>query len=225
LYACTRLRADRSGTDAVEGEALLKLLDGLPLAIAQAASYLRQSGISVGKYIELYEQQWKGLMESQDRAGTPLHDYPERSVWTTWIISYHAIRAKSIAAANLLLLWACLDNKDVWYGLLAEAGKKSIDVADSLSEWLPNIVSNEVEFLGAIQLLRSYSLVEDVQDLASYTTHPVVHRWAFYMQDEEQRVVFTRLAVVVVGWAVPDRSEKEHTTVQRRLLPHAQRCW
>jgi len=41
---------------------------------------------------------------------------------------------------------------------------------------------------------------------------------AFHMQDEEQRVVFTRLAVVVVGWAVPDRSEKEHATVQTSAL-------
>jgi len=141
------------------------------------------------------------------------------------MISYYAIQAKSIAAANLLLLWACLDNKDVWYSLFAEAGKKSIDVADSLSEWLPKIASNEVEFLGVIQLLRNYSFIEDVQDLTSYTIHPVVHQWAFHMQDEEQRVVFTRLAVVAVGWAVPDRSEKEYATVQCRLLPHAQRCW
>jgi hypothetical protein len=54
-----------------------------------------------------------------------------------------------------------------------------------------------------MQLLRSYSLVEAVQDLASYATHPVVHRWAFHIQDEEQRAVFTWLAVVVVGLAVP----------------------
>ena len=64
------------------------------------------------------------------------------------------------------MLWACLDNKDVWYGLLGAAGKQSADVADYLSEWLPNIASNEVEFLRAVRLLRSYSLVEDVQDLA-----------------------------------------------------------
>jgi hypothetical protein len=68
------------------------------------ASSHRQSGIGVGKYIELYEQQWKGLMKSQDRAGTLLRDYPERSVWTTWMIWYHAIWVKSMATANLLLL-------------------------------------------------------------------------------------------------------------------------
>ncbi|KAF2182318.1 hypothetical protein K469DRAFT_231788 [Zopfia rhizophila CBS 207.26] len=163
-------------------------------------------------------------MESQARAGVPLRDYPDRSVWTTWTISYHAIRAKSMAAANLLLLWACLDNTDLWYGLLAEAHLRSTAVADYLSEWLPNIASDEVNFIVAMQLLQSYSLVEDVQDLASYATHPVVHRWAFHVQDKEQRVVFTWLAVLVVGWAVPEISEKEYLSVQRRLLAHAQRC-
>lgn len=72
--------------------------------------------------------------------------------------------------------WACLDNKDLWYDLLAEGGMQSTAVADYLSEWLSDIASNEVEFIAAIQLLRSYSLVEGVHGLASYTTHPVVHR-------------------------------------------------
>jgi hypothetical protein len=163
-------------------------------------------------------------MESQDQAGMPLRDYPGRSMWTTWTISYYAIRAKSMAAANLLLFWACLNNKDLWYGLLAEAEIRSTVVADYLSEWLPNIANNEVEFVATMQLLRSYSLVESLQDLAGYATHPVVHRWAFYIQDEKQRAVFTWLAVVVVGWAVPEISEKEYSSMQRRLLAHAQWC-
>jgi hypothetical protein len=216
--------ADRFGTDSAKREELFRLLDGLPLAIAQASAYLRQSGISVAKYIQLYKQQWKSLMESQDRTGMPLRDYPGRSVWTTWTISYHAIRAKSMAAANLLLFWACLDNKDLWYGLLAEAEIRSTVVADYLSEWLPNIANNEVEFVATMQILRSYSLIESLQDLAGYATHPVVHRWAFHIQDEKQRAVFTWLAVVVVGWAVPEISEKEYSSMQHRLLAHAQRC-
>ena len=216
--------ANRFGTDSAEREELFRLLDGLPLAIAQASAYLRQSGIGVAKYIQFYKQQWKSLMESQDRTGMPLRDYPGRSIWTTWTISYYAIRAKSIAAANLLLFWACLDNKDLWYNLLAEAEIKSTVVADYLSEWLPNIANNEVEFVATMQLLRSYSLVEGLQDLAGYTTHPVVHRWAFHIQDEKQRAVFTWLAVVVVGWAVPKTSDEEYSSMQRRLLANAQRC-
>src|SRR3954470_11130968 len=114
--------ADCPGIESTEREELFRLLDGLPLAIAQASAYLRQSEISVAKYIQLYNQQWKNLMESQERTGAPLRDYPDRSVWTTWTISYDAIRAKCMPAANLLLLWACLDNKDLWYGLLQRAG-------------------------------------------------------------------------------------------------------
>jgi hypothetical protein len=88
-----------------------------------------------------------------------------------------------MAAANLLLLWACLDNKDVWYGLLSKASKQSADVL----EWFPDIASNEVEFLRAVSLLRSYSLVEDVQGLVSYTTHPVVHRWRSICRTKSSR--------------------------------------
>ena len=63
-----------------ESEELFRLLDGLPLVITQASLYLRQNGIGVAKYIQLYKQQWKSLIESQDRAGMPLRDYPDRSV-------------------------------------------------------------------------------------------------------------------------------------------------
>lgn len=54
--------------------------------------------------------------------------------------------------------------------------------ARSLPEWIGDIASKELEFSRAMQLLRNYSLIEDVEDLASYATHPVVHRWAYHYQ-------------------------------------------
>lgn len=73
-------------------------------------------------------------MEPQDQADASLQDYPNRSVWTTWAISYKAIQEKDKNAANLLLLWAFLDNKDLWHGLFAEACKASTFAARRLSE-------------------------------------------------------------------------------------------
>jgi hypothetical protein len=163
-------------------------------------------------------------MDSRDWADAPLQDYPDRSVWTTWAISYNAIRERHIATANLLLLWAFLDSKDLWYGLFAAACSPSTITAMSLSEWIGDLASNEVEFAKAIQLLRNYSLIEDVKDPASYATHPVVHRSAYYFQGKDSRVQLAQLAVIVVGWAVPHRLSREHSTIQRRLLPHAQAC-
>ena len=218
------VKANDTVTDLAESECLLGLLDGLPLAIAQAAAFLQESGIEFQTYIGFYEQQWKEFMDSRDWADAPLQDYPDRSVWTTWAISYNAIQERHVATANLLLLWAFLDSKDLWYGLFAAACSASTTTAISLSEWIGDLASNEVEFAKAIQLLRNYSLIEDVKDPASYATHPVVHRWAYYFQGKDSRVQLAQLAVIVVGWAVPHNSSREYSTLQRRLLPHAQAC-
>jgi tetratricopeptide (TPR) repeat protein len=200
------------------------LLDGLPLALAQAGTYIRETGIDFAKYVDFYKQQWRDLMELQDRGGAPLYDYGGRSIWTTWTISFKAIQKTNEAAANLLLLWAFLDNRDLWYGLLAAAGKRSAVAAEQLSKWLQDIPSSELKFNEAVQLLRNYSMIESMHNSASYATHPVVHKWALYVQDQDQRMGLARMAVLAVGFAVPDSSTREYWTAQRRLLPHAQCC-
>lgn len=121
-------------TDLVQGERLFSKLGGLPLAIAQAGAFLQQSGVGIGKYLEFYEQQWKELMDSQGPGHTPLQEYPNGSVGTTWNISYKAVREKDKAAANLLLLWAFLDNRDLWHGLFVAACRASSLAAMRLSE-------------------------------------------------------------------------------------------
>ncbi|KAF2187332.1 FabD/lysophospholipase-like protein [Zopfia rhizophila CBS 207.26] len=209
----------------VERGKLFTLLDGLPLAISQAGAFLRQTGMSIADYIRLYNQQFEELMKSQDQSSMRLLDSPDRTVWTTWTISVHAVALRSISAANLLFLWACLDNKDLWYGLFAEAHRRDTKLATDLPKWFCNLGSSEVCFISAMQLLCNYSLVEPVQGLASYATHLVVHRWAFYVQNKVKRAISTRLAVLLVGFAVPDRLRKNFLTEQSRLLPHAQRCW
>jgi len=223
--ACTHHNTNDPSTDQAEIETLLSLLHGLPLALAQAASYLRETGIDFATYIKFYKQQWKELMEPHDDTGTPLQDYPDRSVWTTWTISFSAIREKNEAAANLLLLWAHLDNKDVWYGLLAaalhELTDHKYDPAECLPAWLHGIASSELKFTDTIRLLHNYSLIEDMEGLASYATHPVVHQWALHMQDETQRVNLARLAVIVIGWVLPNEYAEEFLTMQRRLFAHA----
>ncbi|RYP07749.1 hypothetical protein DL765_009041 [Monosporascus sp. GIB2] len=167
--------------DPIKSAELLQLLDGLPLALAQAGTYISETGIDFVKYVDFYKQQWRDLMELQDRRGAPLHDYGDRSIWTTWTISFKAIQKTNEAAANLLLLWAYLDNRDLWYRLLAAAGERSAVAAEHLSKWLQDIPSNELKFTDAVQLLRNYSMVESIQGLSSYATHPVVHNAVYFL--------------------------------------------
>ena len=79
-------------------------IDGLSLALAQSATYLRESELDFSSYTWNYKRQWKDLMECHDRFGFPLRSYLERSVWTTWTISFNAIKAKNEAATSLLHL-------------------------------------------------------------------------------------------------------------------------
>jgi tetratricopeptide (TPR) repeat protein len=217
-------KANKTAIDTAESEQLLALLDGLPLAIAQAGAYLQESGVGLTTYLRFYEQQWSELMASDQLADAPLHDYPDRSVWTTWAISYQAIRKKHEATANLLLLWSFLDNKDLWHGLFATACAASTVVARMLSRWIGELASSEIRFSGAMQLLRNYSLVEEVAETSSYATHPVVHQWAQHSQGRCFAAELSRLSVVAVGWSVPASSSRNYATLQRRLLPHAQVC-
>lgn len=167
-------------------------------------------------------------MASDDLADAPLQDYPERSVWTTWAISYQAIRERHEHTANLLLLWSFLDNKDLWHGLFAAACSRSALVAKMLSGWVGDIASREIKFSKAMQLLCNYSLVEvaaETTETTSYATHPVVHQWAHHSQGQHFATGLSRLAVVAVGWAVPASSTRDYAALQRRLLLHAQACF
>jgi hypothetical protein len=90
--------------------------------------------------------------------GLAFPSYLEHSVWTTWTISFNAIKAKNEAATNLLLLWAFLDNKDPWHGLLHAA----IVSTERWPEWLQVMAVHKLRFVEAVKLLQSYSMIEDV---------------------------------------------------------------
>ncbi|KAH7072022.1 hypothetical protein BKA63DRAFT_554892 [Paraphoma chrysanthemicola] len=208
--------------NAALGEQLLGRLDGLPLAIAQAGAYLQESRVSVEAYLRFYDQQWDELMAVGNEDDAPLLDYPDRSVWTTWAISYQSIYDKHKFAAHLLLLWSFLDNKDLWHGLFATSCGKSSVAQRMLSEWIGDAATSELAFSRAMMLLCSYSLVEAVEGSAGYTTHPVVHQWTHCSQGKRLTTKLGQLAVITVGWAVPAKSLRDYAAAQRRLLPHVQ---
>ncbi|KAK7402473.1 hypothetical protein QQX98_011774 [Neonectria punicea] len=182
-------------------DTLLELLQGLPLALAQAASYLRETGMDVATYIQIYNQQWQKLMGSDN----PLTDYHQGSIATTWAVSLDAIENKSTDAMNVLRLWACLDNKQLWHGLLEVA--KSMDTEEQWPSWLFRMANDVACFADAMGLLLRYSMIQaQAEPRGSYAMHPVVHRWVLHLDSNEKNREFARLALIL------------------RILPHAERC-
>ncbi|KAJ1337372.1 protein O-GlcNAc transferase [Microdochium nivale] len=201
---------------------LLTLLDGLPLALAQAASYLRETGASIPKYLELYRRQWDKLMTSG--ASRPLLDYNQGSIATTWTISFGQIETKDGHAASLLRLWAFLDNKHLWHGLLIVAGRGDTGKR-KWPQWLIGLAVSEFRFLEAVGLLLRYSMIEANEDIGTgYSMHPVVHKWASHLEDGSRKADYAWLALKVVGLSVPRSTERDYWVLQQQLLPHGQRC-
>lgn len=212
-----------NSTDSVHSRDLLRLLDGIPLALAQASAFMRETGTTCAEYIKFYNEQWAELMETADDSNIPLPDYPNGSIMTTWNISFKAIQKKDELAAKLLQLWAHLDNRDLWFELFVPT-LRICSYSDSVPKWFQEIASHKLKFKKTIKFLLDYSMADSTLESSSYATHPVVHVWALQTQNEEVKKVLGWLAFVVVGLAVPHTTQKDYWTLQRRLLPHAECC-
>jgi tetratricopeptide (TPR) repeat protein len=214
--------SDATPLDSDDCRKLFRLLDGLPLVLAQASAFMRETGTTVSEYIQFYEDQWSELMQPADES-VPLQDYPNGSVCTTWNISYKSIEKKDELAARLLLLWAHLDNKDLWFELF-EPALKFCQYAECVPKWFQQIASSKLKFKKTMKVLLDYSLVESTLSSSTYVTHPVVHTWALQTQSKETRTGLGWLATVIAGLAAPSQLDEDFGILQRRLLPHVQCC-
>ncbi|MCJ1426026.1 hypothetical protein MMC29_003928, partial [Sticta canariensis] len=193
---------------------LIKLLQGLPLAINQAGSYMRETNTNVAEYIKSYNHAWKRLMRPREDA--------DASVLTTWTLSFDRLRAQSQEAANLLLLWAFLDNQDLWYGLFAPALNQ--EIFEEMPDWFVKCAADEFDFKDRIGLLLKYSFINAKTESSSFSVHPVFHNWCFHAF-EEDKAVMSRLAIIIVASAAPSDTMPHYTLTQRRLLPHCDRIF
>ncbi|KAL7918832.1 hypothetical protein ACQKWADRAFT_227998 [Trichoderma austrokoningii] len=205
-------------------EGLLDRLDGLPLALAQAGSYLHETGMDVASYIQTYDQQWHQLMDSNNNnSGSPLIDYKQGCITTTWAISLRAIESKNVDSIHILRLWAFLDNKQFWHGILQAAGDMGVE--RRCPTWLLNMGHDKLQFGAAMGLLLRYSMIQTIDGLEGcYTMHSVVHQWMFSLGSKQEITESARLALMLIGHLVPSRDEKEYWILQQKLLPHAERC-
>ncbi|KAH8892820.1 hypothetical protein GQ53DRAFT_860990 [Thozetella sp. PMI_491] len=210
------------GTELVIDESaneLLRLLHGLPLALTQAASYMRETGVDIATYLRLYQKHWGDWMDP-DSDLSPLVDYEHRSVGTTWTISFEAIMERNPAAGNLLRLFAFLDNRGLRFSLF-----QAVTNSEEWPSWLYEVTGVETRFLDATRLLLRYSMIETHESLQDgYLIHPVVHKWTAHMQDASCKRQFLRLAVLLVESLVDSSVAKGDWSSQFQISPHAQSC-
>jgi tetratricopeptide (TPR) repeat protein len=191
---------------------LTRRLDGLPLAIVIAGSYMQQTGISPSKYLELYSQSWNDLQ----KGAQPYRYYSNGNLISTWMISYQEIQKNTPSAAKLLLLLACYDNQDIWYDLISQGIRYENEPG-----WLYEIASTEINFSLATQALLGYSLIQTNQASGSYSLHPVVQDWCQGYTLQENMKEIMDIAIISTGFSVAFSEDPQFWISQHRLLPHA----
>jgi len=55
--------------------------------------------------------------------------------------------------------------------------------------------------------------------------HTCVHAWAVHVLNAEREISMAKLALICIGSAVPTNDVPEYWATERRLLPHARKCF
>lgn len=137
---------------------LLQILDFLPLAITQATAFLVENEISIAEYLEILQ---KDDSEMKEFLATDIYD-PGRdsdlsnSILQTWKVSFDQIRMQKPLAAEILSLMAVLDRQAISDRLLCRGKKIGTD------------------FLGAIGVLKAFSMIKAEAGNKVFSTHRLV---------------------------------------------------
>ena len=194
---------------------LFNKLGGLPLALVQAGAYIGATSLTAEEYIAHYDETWDRLMACQDRY--PLQEYAERSVLTTWKMSYEHVRAANLEAAALLDQWAFLDPGNVSYELIETYNDKG-----EIEEVHQSPTRDKLSFRDAVGVLAQYSLVNNTEETGRFSVHAVVHDWSlFNIADDQTRDRLCARAIRMVAGSVPSSIDASGLQTAQRLLSHA----
>ncbi|KAH7010871.1 P-loop containing nucleoside triphosphate hydrolase protein [Microdochium trichocladiopsis] len=197
--------------DDCDAKELVRELDGLPLALATAAAYLKRVPISFRDYLRHYRESWaklKGILH--------LGSYADRTLCSKWQLSYEHVQAQNPLAAHLLRWWAYFNNEDICYDLFRASSEDG-------PAWMGQL-SEELNFNDAMGVLHDYGLVEPTtmfQEPQGYSIHSCLHSWTIHILNEEWDSCLNKLAVESVASQVPSREEAEYWLLQKRLISHA----
>jgi tetratricopeptide (TPR) repeat protein len=191
---------------------LVHFLEGLPLALDQAGSYLQETGCQVADYVQRYQQQRKELLL---RRGLHTGNHPA-SVATTVMLAVEQVAREHPAAPDLLRLCAFLHPDAIPEEMLM-AG------APHLGPVLGPVIADPYQFDLLLAAVRSASLISRHAEGKTLSVHRLVQA---VIQDQMEPEVAHLWRVRVVQMVATSFPEPEFTAWPRceRLLQSALAC-
>jgi len=138
---------------------LTRELEGLPLALAQAAAFIQMNSLTVHAYLKLYkendEMKIKLLSEQFEAPGRD--SKVPNPVTATWMISFEHIKRTAPRAADILSRMALLDRQGIPESLIREE------------------VVDQMELAKALGVLKAFSLISANEADDTFNMHRLVH--------------------------------------------------
>ena len=195
----SKLEGAADSFDTFTTERLLKILGYMPLAITQAAAFIKRTPMTVQDYLAALEKDDQNL---KDFLSKDLQDH--NSVFRTWELSFKQILKQDLLAAELLSLIAMLDPQRIPQKLLKRSAKKDVD------------------FWTAIGTLDGFALISQEIGGEPYAIHPLVQASVHYwLEQRSEKADYTGKALRLLAEEFPS-GKHEHKETCELLLAHAQ---
>ena len=194
-------------------EKLDTLMEGLPLALDQAAAYIEETQCSVSEYLALYQSHPARLLNRTGTVNTTEYPY---SVATTWTLSFQHIQQISTAAAELLSLCAFLHPDAIPIEIITQG---MLHLGPSLQ----HVATDASELNETIGILRNYSLLRRESETKVLTIHRLVQTVLKQNMSEETCNQWVERVILAVNATFP-AGEFGNWERCEYYLPHVQVC-
>lgn len=196
---------------------LAEAMDGLPLALEQAAAYVMATGMTLNRYLRLFRQRRLEILSRGVPAG-----YPE-TVATTWSLAFSELEGAAPSATAVLRLMAFCAPDIIPLSLLLQSRTGIVCVlGDNLVPLLEPLLESALDVDDAIAALRRYSLVSIVGE-GSVLVHRLVQAVTADQIPVEQAEEWRHATSLMIDVAIPEDADRpENWPTCAALMPHAQ---
>jgi tetratricopeptide (TPR) repeat protein len=213
LFNCAEITAP-TDEDKKSALQLARELDGLPLALEQAAAYIAENQLSIQEYLECYQEGRSALLAQPSHSST--HD----TVTVTFKLSFDKLKETDPVAADLLQFMAFLAPdaipeeifKFIWEHLIENLPASQRAAASSLS-WIK-----------VYSAATRYSLIKRDATSKSFSIHRLVQLVIREMlaEDEQRQWLESVVTVLAAIASSQDLTKIENWPLCARLVPHQQ---
>ncbi|KAI9155124.1 Kinesin light chain [Paramyrothecium foliicola] len=161
------LRTSLGGVNTTSADlwSLSSRLEHLPLALAQAASFIQETCITPLKYLQLLGESDDNVVQllSKEFETVGRDSSAPRAVAQTWILSFQKIEQQNTLASELLSLMGLLDRQDIPEIFLMHFTQQR-EIQDSLYA---------IELIDALGILKSFSFLTEGMN-GNYNMHRLI---------------------------------------------------